>query len=448
MTLLTNNNALPNIILLAMFCLLSTLPGRVEAQSGIATGKTVTTGSSGQRAVFNFLNTTQTPNTTAACDGVGQDPVLTIAQAAGGLPGVCIFSGSNPGYSGLALQQLSTQANIQVNTTVLASPAETSRIVHCLSSNDNGVEEPGCENVAAAGGRVYAAPARTIGGPFGFSVVVRGDKGNQDSVSGQTGFDASAGMLTAGLDYRFSDKLVGGISFSYQHTHLDFDLNSGTLSNDAYRLAPFFSYAVTPSVLVDGLIGVGYLDYESNRTCTGCTQTLSNSASFYGTQWFGSLGIGKSWALGAWALRGYLRGDYVHVNTDAYTEGGTAVAGTSTTTALRVAGQSVDSLTSLLGIQASQAISTSKGVITPSARVEWVHEFKDSPRTLTSQFVSVPVAAPITLTTVGASANWANLGIGLQMNFARSLAGFLEYVYTYKNDARNNQLLLGARYEF
>ena len=427
----TNSKTLLEKFLLGVFAVAVGLPGLVQAQT-----------SSGQQAVANSLNS-------VGCANIAVNAISSVTANGAG-PAGC---GGNP-FGTNSLQQLSTQADIQVNTTVVASPAETARVVRCLSATRNGVEEPGCKNLLAGAARTSAAPGRAIAGPFGLSVVVRGDKGKQDTVSGQTGFDASAGMLTAGLDYRFSDKWVAGISFAYQHTKLDFDLNSGTLANDAYRLAPFFSYAVTPDVLIDGLIGAGFLNYESNRTCSTCVQpgtdtpqTLVNTASFHGTQWFGSIGIGKSWPLGASALRGYLRGDYVQVNTDAYTEAGTLIAGPNITTALQVQGQRASSLTSVLGIRASQAISTRNGVITPSARVEWVHEFEDNTRTINSQFVSAPNASPTTVTTVGAVRDWGNFGIGLQMNFAHSLAGFLDYVYMYKTDASNNALSIGIRWE-
>jgi uncharacterized protein with beta-barrel porin domain len=291
-------------------------------------------------------------------------------------------------------------------------------------------------------------------GPFGLSVVARGDRGTQDTVSGQTGFDASAGMLTASLDYRFSDKWVGGLSFGYQHSKLDFDLDSGTLSNDAYRLAPFFSYAVTPDLLIDGLVGVGFLHYDSKRICSACvvpnTNTpfaLVNNASYGGSQYFAGLGIGKSWPLGAWALRGYARGDYAQVNIDSYTENGTEIPHTPTRTTLQVQSQSARSLTSLLGVRAARVISTKTGVLTPSARIEWVHQFADDSRTLYSQFVDVP-GQVMAVTTADPVRDWVNFGIGLQMNFARSLVGFVDYMYTHRSDANNNALSLGVRYNF
>jgi outer membrane autotransporter protein len=361
---------------------------------------------------------------------------------------------------------------------VLASPAETARVVRCSSARRNGLDAPGCEDViGAAGSGIYpgvaltsfpaatradlaaagfsASPATAIAGPFGLSVVIRGNKGTQDTVSGQTGFDATAGMLNLGLDYRFSERSVGGISFSYQHTKLDLDLNSGTLSNDAYRLAPFFSYAVTPTVLVDGLIGIGILDYSSERICSACVvpatdapQTLVNTASYLGTQWFGSIGIGNLWPLGAWTLHGYARGDFMQLKTDGYTEAGTLISGTSTSAALQVQSQRATSLTSLLGIRASRAISTKAGVLTPAARIEWVHQFADDSRTLYSQFVSVPVPTLMAVTTADPVRDWANVGLSLQMNFARSLVGFVDYMYMYRRDANNHALSLGIRFSF
>ena len=453
MNLIANKKALLDKILLVIFAAVFGLPGLVQAQSGIDTGRNTNGTSSGQKAVNNYLVNAPIGSPTN-CNPA--NPTFAIAQVAGGLPGgsggVCLGgpTATPAVYSGTALQQLSNQAAIQVNTSVVASPAETARVVRCLAAKGNGVEEPGCEDVAAAGGRSYAAPSRAIAGPFGLSVVARGENGKQDTVSGQTGFESNAAMLTAGLDYRFSDQFVGGISFSYQYTKLDFDLGSGNLKNDAYRVAPFLSYVVAPGLLIDGLVGVGYLHFDSERTCPNgsCTQFLQNNGSFHGLQYFAGAGISKSWTLAEWGTRGYLRGDYVRVNTEDYSETGTQITGSSgTTTALHVLGQNATSLTSTLGAELSRVFSTSTGVITPRARVEWVHEFKSDIRTLTSEFISAPTV-PLRVTTVGPERNWINVSISAQMNFARSLAGFIDYVHMFQEDARNDALSIGIRYDF
>ena len=450
MNLRMSNKALLDRALLVIFAALIGLPGSVHAQNGIDTGRTLTGTSSGQRAVGHFL--AHSPVPPAECPTPTSptlaNPTVAIASVAGNVPGACA---SGPiTYSGTALQQLSNQAGIQVNTTVVASPAETAKVVRCLAAKGNGVEEPGCEDMAAATtGRSYAAPARMIAGPFGLSVVVRGENGKQDTVSGQTGFGSSAAMLTAGLDYRFSDRFVGGVSLSYQHTELDFDLNSGNLKNDAYRLAPFVSYVVAPGIIIDALVGIGHLHFDSDRTCPNgsCTQFLQNTASFSGTQYFAGAGISKSWTLAEWGMRGYLRGDYVRVNTEDYSENGTQISGSTSTTALHVLGQNATSLTSTLGAELSRVFSTNRGVITPRARVEWVHEYKSDIRTLTSEFISAPTI-PLQVTTVGPERSWINAGIGAQMNFARSLAAFVDYVHMFREDARNDAVSIGIRYDF
>jgi outer membrane lipase/esterase len=135
------------------------------------------------------------------------------------------------------------------------------------------------------------------------------------------------------------------------------------------------------------------------------------------------------------------------VNIDSYTENGTEIPHTPTRTTLQVQSQSARSLTSLLGVRAARVISTKTGVLTPSARIEWVHQFADDSRTLYSQFVDVP-GQVMAVTTADPVRDWVNFGIGLQMNFARSLVGFVDYMYTHRSDANNNALSLGVRYNF
>ena len=118
--------------------------------------------------------------------------------------------------------------------------------------------------------------------------------------------------------------------------------------------------------------------------------------------------------------------EYVRLNIDGYQE---AINNTANGSGLALAfeGQHVDSLLSVLGGQASYAISTGVGVLLPQVRAEWRHEWKNDARTITSRFVNDPNLTPLALVTDGPDRDFFTLGTSLSATFRGGVAAFVSY---------------------
>jgi uncharacterized protein YhjY with autotransporter beta-barrel domain len=57
---------------------------------------------------------------------------------------------------------------------------------------------------------------------------------------------------------------------------------------------------------------------------------------------------------------------------------------------LEIAGQEIESLTSVLSVQASKVFGTSSGVVIPFVELSYVHEFEDDARTIRARFANDP----------------------------------------------------------
>jgi len=116
---------------------------------------------------------------------------------------------------------------------------------------------------------------------------------------------------------------------------------------------------------------------------------------------------------------------------------------------LSLSKQDVDSLTAVLGGELSYAISRPNGVFLPQARFEWEHEFSDSSRELSAQFVHDPTSSSFSITTDKPDRDYLNVGIGLSMVAAEGLSGFLYYETRLDQDSiTQNWIKAGARFEF
>ena len=153
----------------------------------------------------------------------------------------------------------------------------------------------------------------------------------------------------------------------------------------------------------------------------------------------------------AWSLRGYARGDYSHTYIEGFTENGANVFSSSASgnVALNVNSQNFDSATSTLGLEVSHAFNTNTiaAVVIPRLIAEWVHEYENSSRTVNSSFIDGNQAfGPIT--TAGPIRDWANLGVGLQMQFPQNFVGFLNYETLFIQDGSNQIVSGGLRMSF
>ena len=136
---------------------------------------------------------------------------------------------------------------------------------------------------------------------------------------------------------------------------------------------------------------------------------------------------------------------------EGFTENGANVFSSSASgnVALNVNSQNFDSAASTLGLEVSHAFNTNTiaAVVIPSLIAEWVHEYENSSRTVNSSFIDGNQAlGPIT--TAGPIRDWANLGVGLQMQFPQNFVGFLNYEALFIQDGSNQIVSGGLRMSF
>jgi len=484
-----------NIIVIAVQ--LCTLAPTVWAQSvfndggidfgGVNSG--TASASSGQRAVSGVLQAIQD---SATCSP-GGDPTNSGASVYCAMVNIAtnnlqpLVSGVSipPLYNGLFTQQLSTQSDINAQTIAISSPQrftdELNRKLREREEKENDNEQASWNSQGSygfiktsLGGGTDNDGYRFIG-PFGMSISGSGGFGDVENNEGETGFDIDTYNFNAFLDYKFTDRLVSGISFGYERADRTLLLNSGSLDSDTYRVSPFIHFSPTENVYLSLLGGYGWLDFDSIRKTSPVTQQLTDEnnvlsdtvltksdsrADFSADQYFASLSAGYLHRTGAWTLHGYGRGDYSHSFVDGYTEkDGVITASGSGQTGdlnLQVNGQRILSVTSTFGMEVSRAFSTNTlaAVVIPKLRAEWVHEYENGARDISSRLLlsSDPqfnsLDTNMVLRTASPERDWGNIGVNVQTLFPHSIVGFVDYQALIMGDGSNNVFSVGVRVDF
>lgn len=285
--------------------------------------------------------------------------------------------------------------------------------------------------------------------------------GNKDATSREAGFDFRSAGGTVGLDYRFTRQFVLGGAFGYGTSKVDLDANGGDVDTDSYALSLYGTYYVSDAWYIDGIFTVGWSDFDSTRNIeygiagvpglSSSPQVLVRQtarADTDGRQFAFSFGSGYDWHTGALTYGPYARINYIQVAIDAFRERiNNSNAGFGL--ALSFENQTVVSFTTILGGQASYAISTPVGVLVPQLRVEWEHELSYDRRTVVARFIADPNREAIRIPTDNPDRDFVNVGAGVSMVFAGQKSAFLSYQTVLGlRDITAHNFVLGVRMAF
>ncbi|MFZ0254210.1 MAG: Calx-beta domain-containing protein [Gammaproteobacteria bacterium] len=278
--------------------------------------------------------------------------------------------------------------------------------------------------------------------------------GDSDATNRESGFSFSTGGLTTGADYRFSDHFVLGGAFTYASQDSDFDASAGGLDITGYHFNVYSLYDnreiyYNDAFYVDAIASFGWNDYEtSRRIAVGSTnQTVDGDTS--GNEYAFSLGLRYKVDQDGFAFGPFGRLTYIRVNIDGYQETPANATDANSGVLLAIDEQTVDSLTTALGGEASYSFDTRYGVFSPHLRFDWTHQFLNDSRLITSRFLNDPTLTPFAVPTDSPDRNYFNLGIGAKADFPRGIKGFLYYQAPLGLDGLNqHSIAAGVRMEF
>ncbi|MGH8499089.1 MAG: autotransporter outer membrane beta-barrel domain-containing protein, partial [Methylococcales bacterium] len=215
----------------------------------------------------------------------------------------------------------------------------------------------------------------------------------------------------------------------------------------SYTGSIYASYYVVENFHLDGLATYGGTNYDIQRNIQYVIPgDIVNTQAFGtpgGDQYSLSFGGGYDFSHESFNLNPYARIEYVGLQVDGFQESG------GNGWALRIGQQNVHSLKTTLGAQTSYAISTSFGVLLPSFRAEYIHEFMDNSRNFTLSLAGDPLAQPANIVTLKPDRNYAVVGAGLSGTFPYGTSAFLSYdaLLGYQN-VTSHRVVVGMRIEF
>ncbi|MGH8674559.1 MAG: autotransporter outer membrane beta-barrel domain-containing protein, partial [Burkholderiales bacterium] len=244
--------------------------------------------------------------------------------------------------------------------------------------------------------------------------------GTRDQTSDTNSRRFSTDGLSVGVDRRFGDKLALGIGVGYARDRTDIG-SDGTMSRArGSSIAVYGSYQPTRNTFIDGLIGYGVLDIDTDRFVPSVTDFARGHRE--GNQLFGSIAAGYEHRREGLLLSPYGRLDFGRDRLKEYTETGAGL------NALTYFEQTQRALQLSLGVRAESAHETSFGWALPRLRVEFKHDFEGN-RDATIAYADQFAGPRFSVTPAGVKRDSLVVNFGSDFLFAGGLKFGVDYQF-------------------
>ncbi|MCY1167214.1 autotransporter-associated beta strand repeat protein [compost metagenome] len=291
--------------------------------------------------------------------------------------------------------------------------------------------DSGPQKFSRAGGSSLSASPRTAN--QGLWVRGYGGYGNTDSDGNAAASQLRSSGLSVGFDQEVKDGLRLGAAATAGTSRLSTDNNeTGKSRNSAVAL--YGSYAKGPwNFSGSASVSWGKNHMDRNVVVGGINRVASsdfdgNTLAAYGEATY-------SLPMNGWTLHPLAGLSLSRNKTDGFTETGAGALN------LQVAGQTINSAKSMLGVKAS----FDAGSIRFEPRMIWAHEFGDLNTPMTAQFQGAAAASPFTVSGAALKRDTWILGLGAAGSISKGMDLFADMQAEHNEQQRNLVVLVGLR---
>jgi uncharacterized protein YhjY with autotransporter beta-barrel domain len=271
--------------------------------------------------------------------------------------------------------------------------------------------------------------------------------GSIDGAALQQDSDISSNSLTFGADYRFGNNIIAGFGLGVNQDTTTYQNVRGSAESDGINITAFASWYETDQGYLDVVLDFGSAEHDLERSITLFEATpLTAGGSTDSTATSVTVSGGRSFSHNGWNLGGYFRMSHTRANITSYTESlQTQAPGYAAL--FSIGDQKIASSKLVVGFEVSKVISTTRAVIVPTLRMEYLSENERDKDDI--------VATLLTTNTVGLYqgqsrvSKYSNIGVGATAVFSGGRNVYAFYETHLKHDlVSQNWLKVGARIEF
>lgn len=254
----------------------------------------------------------------------------------------------------------------------------------------------------------------------------------RDTTTFANGYVSTILGLTGGADYRFNEKLLGGVAINFQNQNGDFKGDGGSFSKNSYQATVFASFTPSTNTFIQLLAGYTRDDYDVIRAVSysfvrsGSTISTSGRVTSDSDINVFNMGVllGRDYLISKINVGPRVGLNYSNSHILDYRE-----SGSHTGLELVYDDQWINSLQSTLGVVVSMPVSTGIGVFLPQISADYIHEFANGQRDVTVRFAEDFRANPtrFKFLTDGPARDFVNLGFGVSAVLPHGIQPFANF---------------------
>ena len=272
-----------------------------------------------------------------------------------------------------------------------------------------------------------------------------------DGNESERGSDCFGGGFTIGADKYLRDDLFIGGAFGYTRIDTDYASSGSESDLDAVSFSVYGAWYPTEEIYVDGSISTSWLGLESRNevlifdsgppvgTLAGNTDGVN----------FG-VDVGTGYGFQIEQVEGLVLEPFGRLSI-LYTEiDGFEQRGGDNSLNLGIRTQKATSVTLNLGGRVEYPVSTRLGILTPYARLAYVHEFNEENDDISATTTAAGSGGPsFKLKAQATDSHYANVGLGVAATLGQGLSQFVDYDGIVAHDNITiHQVTIGMRLEF
>jgi autotransporter-associated beta strand protein len=224
------------------------------------------------------------------------------------------------------------------------------------------------------------------------------------------GYQFSTTGSIAGLDYRFSKNLVGGVLIGYDQSNTT--QSTGTVNATRGQLGVYAGWKVD-ELHAEALFDGGLDSYTTQRTALEGTANGSTS----GLEYTGQLNVGYDWKLNNFRISPFATGQYTQVNVNGFSETGSLAP-------LTFPNQGEGYMSSDMGSQFVFNFKAGEIKLSPYVSASWEHVYEGNNDSLSANFGS---GSDFTVSGSSTGTDAAVLGGGLDAQLDKDWNVYGEY---------------------
>jgi outer membrane autotransporter protein len=199
---------------------------------------------------------------------------------------------------------------------------------------------------------------------FGVWTAGQVDIGDTSGKSSGSGRDFTTSGVSAGLDYRFNERLTAGIGLGYGRDRTDIGSNGTRSEGESWSIGTYASWRPIRNTYLEAVLGYGALSFDSKRYLTEDGGFANGSRD--GQQVFGSVKAGYEISRDALYFTPYVGMDASWTKLDAFNErdGGS--------NSLRFGNQTVNSLVAVVGFETDYTYRFTGYTFTPNIDLNYI----------------------------------------------------------------------------